>query len=209
MYKNSFGYFKESFNIVRKKFKKNWFSILFMFIATSVSSLTIVLAPFAPMILIGTVVQLIQGDDIQLNDVLANIKFTFDKFFSLFVLNSFVFVIILTGYTLFIIPGIILSFSLAPVYYLAFKNPDADAGSVIKQAMELMKGHKMRFFKLQLLVGVLTYLYLAVGFFLNVIPILGQIIFLGIVLTTVVLPTVSQVLFFMDLNNDRLLPNKQ
>lgn len=111
MNKSSFDYIKQAISIVRKNFKKNWFPLLFMFTATPIATISDVLAPFAPLILFGTVIQLIETGEIKLENTLSEIKITFDRFFTLFVLNGLVGVIILTGFALFIIPGIILNYA--------------------------------------------------------------------------------------------------
>lgn len=216
MNKSSFDYIKQAFAIVRKNFSKNWFPLLFMFVATSLATVSIVLAPFAPLILIGSVLQLIDKGVIKLENILSELKITFDRYFTLLVLSGLVAIIILTGYTLFIIPGIILSYSLAPVYYLALVNPKQDPGTLIKQSMELMNGHKLRYFILDLVTGLvmgfvvyvapLILLLLAVvfsAFFLElgaIILILGLFVFIAALISVSILPTIVQVLFIKELD---------
>jgi uncharacterized membrane protein len=199
MKKSSFAYIQQAFTIVRRNFKKNWFPLLFMFTATSIATISVVLAPFAPLILIGSVLQLIHEGELKLENILSDIKITFDRFFTLFVLNGLVAVIILTGFTLFIIPGIILSYSLAPVFYLALKHPNLDPGTLIKQSMAMMQGHKMRYFFLNLVTALFVGLTVFVAALANIIPILGQIVFIAVLIATAILPTITQVLFIEDL----------
>jgi uncharacterized membrane protein len=199
MKKSSFDYIKQAYGIVRKNFKKNWFPLLFMFTATSIATLSVVLAPFAPLILMGTVLQLIDTGEIKLENILSEIKITFDRFFTLFVLNGLVGVIVLTGFVFFIIPGIILSYSLAAVFYLAHKHPKLDPGTLIKQSMALMDGHKMRYFTLNLVTGIIVYVVVFVATLANIIPILGQIIFVAVLIGATILPPIAQVLFIVDL----------
>ena len=199
MKKSSFDYIKQAYGIVRKNFKKTWFPLLFMFTATYLATVSVVLAPFAPLILIGTVLQLIETGEIKLENILSEIKITFDRFFTLFVLNGLVSVIILTGFALFIIPGIILSYSLAAVFYLAHKYPKLDPGTLIKQSMALMDGHKMRYFILNLVTWIVVYAVVFIATLGNIIPILGQIIFVAVLIGASILPSIAQVLFIMDL----------
>ena len=199
MKKSSFDYIKQAYGIVRKNFKKTWFPLLFMFTATSLATVSVVLAPFAPLILIGTVLQLIETGEIKLENILSEIKITFDRFFTLFVLNGLVSVIILTGFSLFIIPGIIFSYSLAAVFYLAHKYPKLDPGTLIKQSMALMDGHKMRYFILNLVTWIVVYAVVFIATLGNIIPILGQIIFVAVLIGASILPSIAQVLFIMDL----------
>ena len=51
---------------------------------------------------------------------------------------------------LFIIPGIIASFSYSLVFYIKLDNPELSALEVIKKSKEMMKGHKWDFFILYL-----------------------------------------------------------
>lgn len=51
---------------------------------------------------------------------------------------------------LFIIPGIIAAISYSQAYLIALENPDIDPMEAIRKSKELMKGHKMDFFILNL-----------------------------------------------------------
>lgn len=197
--KNSFAYLKDAYLIIRKNFKKNWFPLLFMFISTSIATISIVLAPFAPIILIGTVNQLIIKNEIKLEDILSDLKITFERFFSLLVLGGLVLTIILTGYLLLIVPGVILSLSMAPVYYLTYMDPQADPGTIIQKSINLMKGNKFRYFKLQLATFIAIYIGLLVTALVNFLPIVGSIIYFGITIAAAIIPTIAQVLFMKDL----------
>lgn len=49
---------------------------------------------------------------------------------------------------LFIIPGIVRSYSLSMVYFIAKENPDLSVSEVQQRSTEMMRGHKFRLFKL-------------------------------------------------------------
>lgn len=51
---------------------------------------------------------------------------------------------------LFIIPGIIATYSYSMVYYIALDNPELSASEVLKKSKQMMKGHKLDYFILQL-----------------------------------------------------------
>ncbi|MDO4759174.1 MAG: DUF975 family protein [Candidatus Saccharibacteria bacterium] len=51
---------------------------------------------------------------------------------------------------LFVIPGIIKSISYSQMFFLMNDDPDLDAAEAQKKSMELMEGHKMDYFVLQL-----------------------------------------------------------
>ena len=54
------------------------------------------------------------------------------------------------GLALLIIPGIILSLMFSQTFYILRDHPDMDGLSAVKASMDMMKGHKMELFKLEL-----------------------------------------------------------
>lgn len=65
--------------------------------------------------------------------------------------------------------------------------------------MSLMDGHKMRYFILNLVTGIVVYIVVFVAAIANIIPILGQIIFISVLIGVTIVPSITQVLFIMDL----------
>ena len=59
-------------------------------------------------------------------------------------------VIIFAGCLLFIIPGIILAFGYSMTTYILLDNPEVGVTEALKQSREMMKGHKMQYFILNL-----------------------------------------------------------
>ena len=63
---------------------------------------------------------------------------------------------------LFIVPGIIAAISYSQVYFVKLDNPDMEVMDVLRKSKEIMNGHKMDYFVLQLsfigwaLLGILT-----------------------------------------------------
>ena len=51
---------------------------------------------------------------------------------------------------LFIIPGIIAALEYSMVYYIALDNPELSAREVLKKSIQMMNGHKLDYFMLQL-----------------------------------------------------------
>ena len=92
----------------------------------------------------------------------------FKKSFS----NSVVMNILITIYTflwtlLFIIPGVIKSYSYSMAFYIMAENPSISAGEAITRSKELMNGHKMELFFLQLSFlgwGILATFTCGIGF---------------------------------------------
>ena len=66
------------------------------------------------------------------------------------VANILVFLRVLVGTILFIIPGIIASYQYAMVNYIIAENPGISAREALEMSKEMMKGNKFRFFRLGL-----------------------------------------------------------
>ena len=69
---------------------------------------------------------------------------------------------------LFVIPGIIASYSYSMMHFVMAENPDMRANEAIRESKRLMKGNKWRFFCLQLsFIGweLLSFLTLGLGVF--------------------------------------------
>ena len=68
---------------------------------------------------------------------------------------------------LFIVPGIIKSYSYALTYYILIDEPELSYNKAIEKSMKMMDGHKMRMFLLHLSFigwGILSMLTLGIGF---------------------------------------------
>lgn len=70
----------------------------------------------------------------------------FNNFMNAFVLYILNAVLIWLWSCLFVIPGIIKSYSYSMSYYILADNPDMSANDARKKSMELMKGYKWRLF---------------------------------------------------------------
>ena len=58
--------------------------------------------------------------------------------------------IVAIGYVLLVVPGVILSYSFAMVYFIRIDHPEMGTLESLKESARLMKGHKIQFFLLQL-----------------------------------------------------------
>ena len=91
----------------------------------------------------------------------------FKKFGKAFVASLLTGIVILIGFILLVVPGIIVSFMLSQVYYILAENEDISAIEAMKESARIMKGNKFRLFKLSLsfigwfILGVIT---LGIGF---------------------------------------------
>lgn len=84
-------------------------------------------------------------------EVNFNELFSKTKMFGLYVVTTLLIGLFTAlGFILLIIPGIIVSIGLSQTYYILLDNPEIDPMDAIKKSWNLMKGHKMEYFVLQL-----------------------------------------------------------
>ncbi len=81
---------------------------------------------------------------------LSNLFDGFKNFGRAFVISLLEAVFVSLWTLLFIVPGIIKTYSYSMAYYIALENPEKSASDCIKASKELMKGHKWQLFCLEL-----------------------------------------------------------
>ncbi len=74
----------------------------------------------------------------------------FKNYVSSLVLFLLVYIFIILGFILFIIPGIIAALNYSQAYYILSENPEMGAFEALRRSKEMMQGHRIRFFLLQL-----------------------------------------------------------
>jgi len=196
--KSSMTYFKTAVGLVRKDFRKNFWSIILFSFFNLAALLTIVLVPFVPLYSEAVIIRFVKTGKIDLFLALEDINITFERFFRMLVLSSIVAVIVGVGFILLYIPGIIFSLALSPIYYLALEEPNADPGVLVRKTMETMKGKKAKLFVVQLVSSLLVVLTLAVAALLNIIPIIGTIVYVMIAIGASFVLQVVPTLFYID-----------
>lgn len=98
---------------------------------------------------------------------LMDIVWGFKKFGKAFVAYLLMLIVIMIGFILLIVPGIIASLMFSQVYYILAENEDMSAIEAMKESARIMKGNKLRFFILSLsfigwfILGIIT---LGIGF---------------------------------------------
>ena len=134
--------------IGEKYFEYTWYSMIL-----SIASL-LIMTPLA----LGKSIyflKLARKENGQLNDLFSGYK-NFLKVIGVSILSE---IIILIGFILLIIPGIIFSFIYSQVYYILADNPDIGIIECLKESRKMMKGQKINYFVLMLsfmLWGILT-----------------------------------------------------
>ncbi len=158
----------------REHLSGNWGKFALLYLIIGAASIGASLIPFigsiAQLILTGPVtlgivicmLKLMQEEPVALEDVLEGFK-NFVPALLIYILTM-VFTILWT--LLFIIPGIIAAYSYSMCFYILRENPDMAPMDVIRKSKEMMKGHKMELFILQLTFigwGLLSILTLGIG----------------------------------------------
>ena len=104
-----------------------------------------------------------KGEDSELEDFFKGFN-DFGRSLGVYILML---LILVAGYLLLVIPGIILSFGLSMAYFILAENPALSPVDALKQSWEMMKGHKMDLFVLTLALsglGILCIFTFGIGF---------------------------------------------
>ena len=96
--------------------------------------------------LVGYFMNIARGKDAKVNDL-----FSYTNLIGVVILTVILVAIFTTLWTLLlIVPGIIAAISYSQVMYIIIDDPKIDAMDAIKESKEIMNGHKMDYFVLQL-----------------------------------------------------------
>src|SRR5574344_2680520 len=96
--------------------------------------------------LVGYFMNIARGKDAKVNDL-----FSYTNLIGVVILTVILVAIFTTLWTLLlIVPGIIAAISYSQVMYIIIDDPKIDAMAAIKESKEIMNGHKMDYFVLQL-----------------------------------------------------------
>lgn len=87
------------------------------------------------------------GQQMELGDLFKGFK---DDFSQTFLIGLMTYIFVFLWSLLFVIPGIIKSYSYSMAYYIKADNPDYDWRACINGSKEMMKGHKWDLFVLDL-----------------------------------------------------------
>ena len=113
--------------------------------------------------LIGYFLKKVRGQEVKFEDLFDG----FRLFVSSFLLYLLEVIFLSLWSALFLIPGIVKSFSYSMAFYILHDNPDIGAAEAITRSRKMMHGHKGKLFKLCLSFigwGLLCCLTLGIGF---------------------------------------------
>lgn len=117
-------------------------------IATALSFLgmliSIIIAPMIEYLLKRTAYKVYCKKDIDVGDLFKD----YSKFSDIVLYSFFTNIIILLGILLFIVPGIMLSYSYRLGYFIMIDEPGISFNDAMKKSKEMMKGHRFELFKL-------------------------------------------------------------
>ena len=133
------------------KLEGNWIPMIGMCLLTAIAIaalnwLSILLVPLLIPGLCVFTLKLIRGAKPEITDLVS----TYKNYLNALVAYVLYGVILVVGYFLFIIPGIIFTYMLSQIFYLLADNPQIGAVEVLKKSAEMMKGYKWKLFCLHL-----------------------------------------------------------
>ena len=141
----------------RQIFGNKWLYMLLAFLvvsliegAISVAVVGLILAGCFSVGLARMLLRVARKEDEQANIVQAFSGFTDGHIGDNIILGLLTYIFILLWSLLFIIPGIVKSYSYAMAKFIKVDNPEMDANQCITESRKLMKGHKWRLFILDL-----------------------------------------------------------
>jgi len=188
---------KESLLLVWKGIKNNFLSYIVCLIVSLVALSTIILAPFAVRALIGMHEMLIADGKIDYRKLLTQIDD--DKnYFKILLVILVESVIIMTGFALFVVPGVLFALALMPVNYLLYKGKAPKISTLIPAAIDLMKGKKTKLFLVYLvLFGAYAIVYAVFGIVFFLLVQVSTILALPIVIILLVVSLFAVMDFLM------------
>lgn len=107
---------------------------------------------------------IVEGKEVKLEQIFDGFKHFVPALLTYLVML----ILVILGFMLLIIPGIILSFGFALSLYIVSDEPDLGVEATLRKSYEMMKGYKMKLFGLSLLfflLGIACIFTLGIGFF--------------------------------------------
>lgn len=120
--------------------------IILMLTSTINFAFSLLVTPVLGFGMIIISMKVIRGMGITTDDVFVGFK----RWNSIVLLNFLRSLYIMLYMLLFIVPGILKSFSYSVSDYILADNPDMNPGDALKKSEEMMKGHRWEYFKLEL-----------------------------------------------------------
>ena len=107
---------------------------------------TMIITPVVMLSYCMIYLKMTRKEQVEIGNLIDGFKYT-GKAVLLYILTS---IYTFLWSLLFIIPGIIKAFAYSQAYYILAENPELTASEALKKSEEIMKGHKMEYFVLNL-----------------------------------------------------------
>lgn len=151
--------------------KGRWGKAILVFVIMIAISMATGFIPLASLIITGPLslglaiffLGYAKGEDREIEDLFKGFN-DFGRSLAVYILMV---LIILAGFLLLIVPGIILSYGLSMTYFILAENRELSPVDALKQSWEMMKGHKADLFVMSLALtglGILCVFTLGIGF---------------------------------------------
>ena len=173
--KSIFSYHKEAYALAFSRIIPTYFIFVFILLMTLFAFSMPVLLPLVSMLSVLYLMRFKKAKRSDLKETVEGLDITINQYLILLITVFVKRVIITTGYVLFIVPGIIFSYALAPIAFLFANNQNYKSSEVIKTSIDGMKGYKFKLFLLTLLgrLPLIIWLLIVVAFMANNVPQIG------------------------------------
>jgi hypothetical protein len=145
--KQSFtGVHKLAFKISFFSLFKNFFKLLLFFTVFIFAFFSIILIPFALLAFEVMIHSLIRNGKVDFEYIISKMKMNWETYFGILVATALSSTIIIAGFSLLIIPGIIFGYALSPLYYVLLTTSSLTGGEAVMHSIKSMKGYKLRLY---------------------------------------------------------------
>lgn len=161
-YLSAHSYHRSSLGLLKSNLIPNVGKLLLIEFILFISTFSILLVPLIPIVHSSLVIQLIENGHIDFKTTLKAVDMDSSKYINLLLLISLVSVILLAGFSLLFIPGVIFALSLSAVPYLLARRKNYSFSTILGQSMDIMKGNKTKLL-LIILWGIIYGLFALLG----------------------------------------------
>lgn len=190
-------YHIDAYKLVFKKGFMNLVKLLLFSVILLISLVIPVLTPIALIASVSFFKAFLEKGEADLFETLRGVDMTADRYLRLLIASLLQIAVIAAGYVLFVVPGVIFAFALAPLFYIITMQPDITTSEAFKTSFDMMNGNKLNLFVLRLLGAVVPMvLSLIIAIFARLVPFIGMILSLGY---TIILPLIFAEIMIVDM----------
>ncbi len=191
------NYHIEAYKLVFRKGFMNFVKLFLFSVILVIATVIPVLTPIALIASVSFFKAFLDKGEADLFETLKGVDMTADRYLRLLIAALLQISIMLAGYFLFVIPGIIFTFALAPLFYIITLNPDITTSEAFKSSFDMMNGNKLNLFLLRVLGGVVPMIMsLLISGIARFMPIIGGILGLTFM---IVMPLIFAEIMIVDM----------